>query len=1393
MASATTPLALQPWTARVTRRARRAHARRTARGVDRASPSTRCDALDDAVAAVGDAAADAASRLPAALGERPYEVRVHTDTHLFPGLAQYDAIGAHFNVPAVLAATVVTTGVGVLLASQLWERSFRTLVFPEEAAEERRRNAPPLTLCGVDCSAYPIFGDPTVQRAVAFAARWHHGQYRRTGETYVTHCIEAALILAAMLPTTAPGAAAKKKYVDAVAACVLHDVVDDTECELQDVRLAFGDTVATLVADVSTLGKLPQILRRSQRRRAENAAAAAAKRAENGGSESGASRVAGFEKRFSNTFPDADLERDAVREAGMTGRALKIAETRENFEGVDVLELASLRRMLWSLVRDPRCFLIKFADRIHNMRTAYAVDPAKAKFVANETLQVWCSFAEQLGMFAAKAEMEDLSFAVKDPESFRAVINARYDAWGVDGVEASRRRKKFAKRFERRKAEEVRALEGYASVSRVISAEDAEDDTASSHEHGTARTSLEGCEKAIVSGAIVSDRPALRAKWTWEPPTGADVQMFFERIRRGENAGTPQDLRVSRADRKARAAAETARRVAEAARARALEEERLKRAKPVTPEQESLRALLACVPPFDVLRASNRSSAAAAAAAAATAAADAATAAAVAGAGADASARAYADARMGGASLEASLEALQKCRDTTLRSLQLDALAPGLRVDIEGRLKSAHSTHLKMRRKKATFAQVCDARALRVVVGEPGEQPGTREEVVACYDLVEAIHKLYRPVDGESDDYVSNPKPSGYQSLHTAVVGPDGALLEFQVRTRAMHEAAEFGDAAHWLYKDFIADADAAGREDTDASVNVSNVSSPFASPKTEALKNGNGDGVAVAAGAPVLIVRGARGDRLAAGVVCWAQGSRMHVVEPARGDAFAPGFANAAGVVDVAEWVAMGLHESLLERAVAGGRLEPRQTGRGYAVIEFALCSDGRWHQRDAYGRVLGSTVADPLDVDALLDALETSERAERAKGGENAGSEEGAKDARETRAAAADADDVSGKSDARRDAKKKEPTRIELGEGATSVVADLASPDDAMVSLQVAAMQRALQAYLDDADDESPDGAQKSSGAGETPSDAADARDANDASRDAAGRLRGGSTGTARRDWQENENENENTLEGMRSGDGSGNVADVADVVKTPSGSRNVPSAFRETAAGGEAGAERAVEEARKELRLRLDALALDAAAERRAKQRAAEAEALRSGEGASPIFPIARAAAAGAAPEGLDAGDALFGPGPARGAAAAAASGLFDAEDAAQMAEALSPLSGQPSVTFDDENVLVVAWTKREDGDETAAMTPELIKVPKGVTAAQISRGVAGDRDDDATRDADAKKKSDADADGVGGASTDASASSPGMNNSVPELVNVNMEMVPADTPLKQGDQVFLGDER
>ena len=1061
------------------RRARGRECGRRVTPTDRTA--TRCDAVDgSAVDAVLDTVSEFATALPPVLSAattRPYEISAHMNTHLFPGLAQYESIGAHFNVPAVLFATAFTTSVGVLAAWQLWERGFRKLVFPEEELAEAQTNPSPNLVCGVDCGAFPIFTHPKVRTAVTFAERWHHGQYRRTGEPYVTHCVEAALILAAMLPVAKTGACAKKKYVDAIVACVLHDVVDDTECDIVDVQDTFGENVATLVTDVSTLGKLPQILRRSQRRRAEMA--------NNSLPELG-----------TGTTASGSLERDALKRAS-SPKALKIAETKENFQGVDVAELASLRRMLWSLVSDPRCFLIKFADRIHNMRTVFVVDSVKAQFVANETLQVWCSFAEQLGMFGAKAEMEDLSFAVKvrvyfpdpktvfpyktdtfvylsqDPENFRRVINARYDAWGAGAAEVRKKKmKKLQVTTEDTKDDTVRSVEGFMSSGAEACA---------THNEQSSEDYVEESDKNK------NERAAQLGPWTWEPPTGADLQMFFERISRGENAGTPRDLRIAgRGERRRIAEQDKSRVIAEQARVAALEEERARRAKPTTrcgafpptthrlrdcpysyqkgrlpvpitttvrldysdcllipiphthgretdtfgvyriSEQEELKALLQCVPPFDVLRASDRSVKSAAAAAAATRSADAATAATVAGLGSDAAARGVADAQMGGASLEASLEALRLCRDTTLRSLQLDALAPGLRVDIKGRLKSAYSTHLKMRRKKVGFTQVCDARALRVVVGEPGVQPGTRDEVIACFDLVTAIHKLYRPVPGEYDDYISNPKRSGYQSLHTAVIGPDGALLEFQVRTRAMHHAAEFGDAAHWLYKDFIADAEELEKE-AESEKTESKVEEHPDAKQTRAPP-------AVTVGQPVLIVRDARGDRLAAGVISYTKGTRMHVVEPKRGDAFAPGYANAAGVVDVAEWVAMELHTSLLKRATDCGLTEPRQTGRGYSVFEFLLCADGRWHETDAYGRVMGTT-ADPLDVESLLAALAKTE--EETGEGETTNNE----------------------------------ITLENKSGPTSgsqTAPMLASPDDEAVGVQVKAMQVALRAYLDDEEDD-------------------------------------------------------------------------------------------------------------------------------------------------------------------------------------------------------------------------------------------------------------------------------------------------------------------------------------
>ncbi len=118
--------------------------------------------------------------------------------------------------------------------------------------------------------------------------------------------------------------------------------------------------------------------------------------------------------------------------------------------------------------------------------------------------------------------------------------------------------------------------------------------------------------------------------------------------------------------------------------------------------------------------------------------------------------------------------------------------AGGLRADVQGRPKHLYSIWKKMQGKSLSFARVFDARALRVVV----------DDVAACYAALARVHEAWRPVEGEFDDYIARPKPNGYQSLHTVVLAGDGRPLEVQIRTRAMHEHAEHGVAAHWMYKE---------------------------------------------------------------------------------------------------------------------------------------------------------------------------------------------------------------------------------------------------------------------------------------------------------------------------------------------------------------------------------------------------------------------------------------------------------------------------------------------------------------------------------------------------------------------------------------------------------------
>ncbi|KAG2409638.1 GTP diphosphokinase [Vigna angularis] len=184
-----------------------------------------------------------------------------------------------------------------------------------------------VTLDGVDVTGFPIFNDAKVQKAIAFARKAHHGQMRKTGDPYLTHCIHTGRILAALVPSSG------KRAVDTVVAGILHDVVDDTSQSLQDIQAEFGDDVVKLVASVSRLSYINQLLRRHRR---------------------------------------------VSVNQGVLGQG----------------EASNLRVMLLGMVDDPRVVLIKLADRLHNMRTI-------------------------LGLWALKAELEDLCFAVLQPQIFQ--------------------------------------------------------------------------------------------------------------------------------------------------------------------------------------------------------------------------------------------------------------------------------------------------------------------------------------------------------------------------------------------------------------------------------------------------------------------------------------------------------------------------------------------------------------------------------------------------------------------------------------------------------------------------------------------------------------------------------------------------------------------------------------------------------------------------------------------------------------------------------------------------------------------------------------------------------------------------------------------------------------
>ncbi|KAM0000583.1 putative GTP diphosphokinase, Guanosine-3',5'-bis(diphosphate) 3'-diphosphatase [Helianthus debilis subsp. tardiflorus] len=594
-----------------------------------------------------------------------------------------------------------------------------------------------LILDGVDVTGYPVFNDPKVHKAIGFARNAHRGQLRKTGDPYITHCINTAKILAVLVPSTG------KKAIDTVISGILHDVVDDTCESLHTIETEFGEDIAKLVAGVSRLSYINQLLRRHRRINVKDQA------------------TLGYE------------------------------------------EANNLRVMLLGMVDDPRVVLIKLADRLHNMRTIYALPSAKAKAVAQETLVVWCSLASRLGLWALKAELEDLCFAVLQPQIFRQMRSDLASMWTPSSSSSSSRvgnhRRLYAKSSEPNLTPEREASidDGVVSIKDLL--------------------------QAVVPFDLLLDRR--------------------KRIQYIQDLGSCTEVQT----------------------------------KPKVVRDAGI-----------------------------------------------------------------ALASLVVCEEELERELFIStSYVPGMEVTLSSRLKSLYSIYSKMNRKDVSIDKVYDARALRVIVGD---KSGTLhgQAVRCCYSLLNIIHRLWTPIDGEFDDYIVNPKPSGYQSLHTAVHGPENSPMEVQIRTQSMHEYAEHGVAAHWLYKEAGNNKSSVIGSEITSSSYLSNDMEDKSShifQKYSSLKVGH----------PVLRVEGSH---LLAAVIVRVDGDGRHML-------VASSF-----VLSASEAVADRRSSSQRKRWEAYARLYKKvsdewwcEPGHGdwcTCLEKYTLCRDGIYHKQDQFQRLL-------------------------------------------------------------------------------------------------------------------------------------------------------------------------------------------------------------------------------------------------------------------------------------------------------------------------------------------------------------------------------------------------------------------------------------------------------
>jgi GTP pyrophosphokinase len=129
-----------------------------------------------------------------------------------------------------------------------------------------------------------------------------------------------------------------------------------------------------------------------------------------------------------------------------------------------------------------------------------------------------------------------------------------------------------------------------------------------------------------------------------------------------------------------------------------------------------------------------------------------------------------------------------------MQSLQTELKKAGISAEVSGRVKHINSIYLKMMRKNVDIDQIFDVRAVRILC----------DTIPDCYAALGIVHSLWPYIREEFDDYITSPKNNNYQSIHTAVNGPDGKVVEIQIRTHAMHDRCELGVASHWRYKEGV-------------------------------------------------------------------------------------------------------------------------------------------------------------------------------------------------------------------------------------------------------------------------------------------------------------------------------------------------------------------------------------------------------------------------------------------------------------------------------------------------------------------------------------------------------------------------------------------------------------